>query len=86
MSSTLTITTKGQVTFKKDVLKHLGVAPGDKIEIEKLPGGAVRATSVKRKGKISAAFGMLQAPPGLQVTIEQMSGDHAAEQGAWPCD
>lgn len=73
MSSTLTITAKGQVTFKKDVLKHLGVVPGDKIEIEKLPDGAVRATPVKRKGNISDVFGMLQAPPGLHVTIEEMN-------------
>jgi hypothetical protein len=29
--STLTVTAKGQVTLRKDVLEHLGVHPGEKI-------------------------------------------------------
>ena len=43
---TLTITGKGQVTLKQDLLRHLGVGPGEKVEIDKLPGGqiVVRAT------------------------------------------
>jgi antitoxin PrlF len=27
----LTITTKGQVTLRKDLLKHLGVEPGERL-------------------------------------------------------
>ena len=27
----LTVTARGQVTFRKDVLQHLGIEPGDKI-------------------------------------------------------
>jgi bifunctional DNA-binding transcriptional regulator/antitoxin component of YhaV-PrlF toxin-antitoxin module len=30
--STLTVTARGQVTFRKDVLQHLGIQPGEKIE------------------------------------------------------
>jgi antitoxin PrlF len=37
MSTTLTVTSKGQVTLRKDILRHLGVAPGQKIDIEMLP-------------------------------------------------
>jgi antitoxin PrlF len=37
MSTTLTVTSKGQVTLRKDMLRHLGVAPGQKIDIEMLP-------------------------------------------------
>lgn len=29
--STLTVTAKGQVTLRKDLLEHLGVHPGEKI-------------------------------------------------------
>jgi hypothetical protein len=29
--STLTVTAKGQVTLRKDLLNHLGVRPGEKI-------------------------------------------------------
>ncbi len=39
--SILTVTTKGQVTLRKDVLQHLGVVPGEKIAVEKLPDGRV---------------------------------------------
>jgi len=39
--STLTVTTRGQVTFRKKVMEHLGVKPGGKIEIDLLPDGRV---------------------------------------------
>ena len=39
--TTLTVTARGQVTFRKDVLQHLGVHPGEKIELDKLPDGCV---------------------------------------------
>ena len=35
--TTLTVTARGQVTFRKDVLKHLGIQPGGKIRLHLLP-------------------------------------------------
>ena len=35
----LTVTSRGQVTFRKEVLQHLGIRPGEKIELELIPGG-----------------------------------------------
>ena len=29
--ATLTVTARGQVTFRRDVLQHLGIQPGEKI-------------------------------------------------------
>jgi hypothetical protein len=40
--STLTVTAKGQVTLRKDLLKHLGVQPGEKITIDKIPAAGSR--------------------------------------------
>lgn len=37
--SALTVTAKGQSTLRKEVLRHLGVKPGDKLELELLPEG-----------------------------------------------
>ena len=37
--TTLTVTARGQVTFRKDVLRHLGIQPGQKIELDLLPDG-----------------------------------------------
>jgi AbrB family looped-hinge helix DNA binding protein len=56
----LTITTKGQVTLRKDVLKHLGVGPGEKVSVEKLPDGRIEVKAAKPSGKISDAFGFLK--------------------------
>lgn len=33
----LTVTARGQLTLRKEVLQHLGVKPGDKIELDLLP-------------------------------------------------
>lgn len=35
----LAVTTKGQVTLKRDLLQHLGIKAGERIELDKLPGG-----------------------------------------------
>ena len=35
----LTVTARGQVTFRKEVLQHLGITPGDKIALDLLPDG-----------------------------------------------
>jgi antitoxin PrlF len=37
--ATLTITARGQVTLKKELLQHMGIAPGEKLEVDMLPGG-----------------------------------------------
>jgi AbrB family looped-hinge helix DNA binding protein len=68
----LTITAKGQVTLRKDVLAHLGVGPGDKIEVARLPGGAIEVRAA-RTGKISDAFGLLKRPGQPVLTIEEMN-------------
>ena len=45
--STLTVTAKGQVTLRKDVLEHIGVKPGEKISVEKLPDGRVEVKAAR---------------------------------------
>ena len=36
MAVTLTVTAKGQITLRREVLEHLGVRPGDKIDVDLL--------------------------------------------------
>ena len=48
--TTLTVTARGQVTFKKDVLKHLGIQPGDRIRLDLLPGGKAALQAVEPTG------------------------------------
>jgi bifunctional DNA-binding transcriptional regulator/antitoxin component of YhaV-PrlF toxin-antitoxin module len=41
--TTLTVTPKGQVTFRQELLRYLGVQPGQQIEVSTLPGGSIEA-------------------------------------------
>lgn len=71
--STLTVTAKGQVTLRKDILMHLGVQPGEKIAVEKLPDGRIEVKAVRPAGKISDAFGYLKRKNGPSLSIEEMN-------------
>jgi len=70
--ATLKLTARGQVTFRKDVQRHLGVKPGEKIELELLPGGEFRGRAARKKGKIEDTFGMLKGKTNVKLTIEEM--------------
>lgn len=78
--SAVTVTSKGQVTLKKDLLQHLGLKPGEKIEIDKMPGGTLRVRAERvRTGKISDVFGALKRQGQRPVSIEEMN--EAIEKG-----
>jgi AbrB family looped-hinge helix DNA binding protein len=70
--STLTVTAKGQVTLPKNLLKHLGVRPGEKIAVAKLPGGRL-VVSARLTGKISDVFGLLKKKDGPSLSIEDIN-------------
>ena len=69
----LTVTEKGQVTLRKEVLRHLGVRPGDKIEVDMLPNGRIEARAARKEGHISDIFGMFRKENGPRLTIEEMN-------------
>jgi bifunctional DNA-binding transcriptional regulator/antitoxin component of YhaV-PrlF toxin-antitoxin module len=68
-----TLTAKGQVTLRKDLLKHLGVHPGDKIAVDKLPDGRIEVRAAQPAGKISDAFDFLKKKDGPSLSIEEMN-------------
>ena len=69
----LTVTAKGQVTLRKDVLKHLGVGPGEKIDVELLPGGRVEAKAARPKGRISDVFNFFKRKGGPSLSVEEIN-------------
>ena len=71
--STLTITAKGQVTLRTDLLKHLGVQPGEKITVDKLPDGGILVKAVRPTGHISDVFDFLKRDDGVSLSIEEMN-------------
>lgn len=77
--ATLTVTERGQVTFRKEVLKHLGVEPGEKIELELLPKGRGIIRAARKTGTIDDFIGMLAGKTDKKATIEEIN--EAAARG-----
>jgi AbrB family looped-hinge helix DNA binding protein len=71
--STLTVTAKGQVTLRKELLEHLGVQPGERVSVEKLPNGRIEVKAARPTGKISDAFDFLKRKGGPSLSIEEMN-------------
>ena len=71
--TTLTVTAKGQVTLKKDLLKHLGVQPGQRLEVDLLPGRRLAVRAEARKGSIEDFIGCLAGHTDKVATIEEMN-------------
>ncbi len=75
----LTVTERGQVTFRKDVLKHLGIKPGDQIELDLLPDGRGVLKAARPAGTIGGFVGLLAGRTRKIATIDEING--AAAQG-----
>jgi len=92
----LTVTAKGQITLKKEVLKHLGVKPGDKVDVSLMEDG-VALVSAKNEDTETGSFmpgttestpkrgiskfaGSLKSDDGIKLTIEEIK---EATERAW---
>lgn len=71
--TTLTVTARGQVTFRKDVLQHLGVKPGERIELDKMPDGRVTLRAVRPTGKIDSFVGLLAGKTRKVATLDEIN-------------
>lgn len=81
--ASLTVTVKGQVTLKRDFLHHLGVKPGERVELEKLPGGELRVRAARPRNTIDGFLGLLSGKSDKVATIDEMN--EAAASG-WAGD
>ena len=71
--SMLTVTARGQVTFRKEVLRHLGIKPGDKVELNLLPDGRGMLKAAGPSGSIEGFIGFLSGRTDKVATIEEMN-------------
>ncbi len=71
--TTLTVTARGQVTFRKDVLRHLGIKPGEKIQVDLLPDGQAVLKASRPAGTIDDFYGVLSGKTKKVATIEEMN-------------
>lgn len=75
----LTVTARGQVTLRKEVLQHLGIKPGEKIELDLLPNGRGVLRAAEPSGTIESFIGLLAGKTKKVATIDEIN--EAASQG-----
>lgn len=84
--STLTVTARGQVTFRKEVLQHLGIKPGEGIELNLLPDGRAELRATQKKNAFGDLAGFLRGKTnGKVLSIAQLAdaiADASAAAGA----
>lgn len=79
--TTLTVTSRGQVTFRREVLQHLGIKPGEKIELDLLPDGRAQLRATQQQAPLRQLAGFLQGKTnGKVLTIEEI--DQAIAQAS----
>ncbi len=79
--TTLTVTTRGQVTFRKDVLKHLGIQPGGKIRLDLLPDGRAEMKAEQARGSWDDLRNFFDGKTnGARLSIKELN-DAIAEAG-----
>jgi bifunctional DNA-binding transcriptional regulator/antitoxin component of YhaV-PrlF toxin-antitoxin module len=71
--TTLTVTARGRVTFGKEVLRHFGVKPGDKIELELLPGGRGVLKAARHGQTMDGFVGLLAGRTEKVATMDEMN-------------
>jgi antitoxin PrlF len=71
--TTFTVSARGRVTLRKDVLRHLGIRPGEKIELDKQPDGTVTLRAARSRGKIDKFLGLLAGKTGKIATLDEIN-------------
>lgn len=71
MAIDLTVAAEGQVVLQKDVLRHLGVRPGDRLSVKLLNDRRIELRP-KRGKPLSTIFGMLEQSNTERLTIEEI--------------
>lgn len=76
--TTLKVTAKGQVTLRKELLQHLGIAPGEQIQLDLLPDGRAVLQAARPKGTIAGFVGLLAGRTDKRASIEEINEAAAA--------
>ncbi len=84
MTIFLTVTAKGQVTFRKELLDHLHVTTGDKLAVDILSDGRLAIRAAKATNTIADFAGCL-APAPRRLSIEEMGEIAAAGWAGRSC-
>lgn len=70
---TQTVTAKGQVTLRRELLRHLGIKPGDRVSFDKTADGKIELSAAKPQGSIEDFFGCLAGKTDKVATLEEIN-------------
>ena len=74
----LTVTRKGQVTLLKELLAHLGIQPGQRIDVEVLPGGRLELHAEHATCTIGCFIGLLADRSSHRASLDELNGAAAS--------
>ena len=80
--ATLTVTAKGQITLKRELLQFLGIQPGQQVKVDKLANG-VLALHAQAPHGLEAFAGCLP-PPSKALSVDEMNALAAAGWAGQP--
>ena len=83
--ASLTVTSKGQVTLRKELLAHLGVEPGQRLDVEVLPGGRLELHAEEATGTISGFIGLLAGRSSLRASLQELQEAIETGWAGLPC-
>lgn len=75
----LTVTSKGQVTLRKELLAHLAIQPGLRVEVEVLPGGRLEFHAQQTSSSINGPIGLLAGRSPRRASLAELN--EAADSG-----
>lgn len=68
----LTVTSKGQITLRQAVLDHLGIKPGERVDVELLPDGRAELRPAGARPGLAGLRGVLRRPGQKPISLEEM--------------
>jgi bifunctional DNA-binding transcriptional regulator/antitoxin component of YhaV-PrlF toxin-antitoxin module len=69
----LKVTSKGRVTFRKEMLDQLGVRPGDNIAVEVVGPGRIEVRAARPTADLNVFIGSLKKPGTRPLSIEEIN-------------
>ncbi len=78
------MTRKSQVTLLKELLAHLGIQPGQRIDVELLPGGRLELHAEQATGTIGGFIGLLADRSSHRASLDELNGAAASGWAGLP--
>ena len=78
-AASLTVTRKGQLTLRKELLEHLCIKPGQRVDVDVLPGGRLELHAERATGDINSFIGLLAGRTTHKASLDELNA--AAAEG-----